>query len=308
MDVGTKKIGIAVGVIILVALVAYPMRHYKKKLADDAYWAEQAKADEAKFKSLCRDKAVYKIYKVVKNVDAIQLLKIRQKGNWADQLEPSAALAHEYTGDSYIGGFLLQEMPLMSEDATVRPARRKIDPLSPRDRGQIGALPDQKQKAGEPPYSPGYKYVDIYENGARYRVTGSKKVIGRANSSAYGIQLELKKDPNFDLNIYRWSLDRVVDNDPPPRYAVTFEDYVIPEERARGFASSRIVVLDTQTNEVLGEVMVYAWGWKKASGGNPTPWLTASSCPGLTYDSGHTTRGFVDQVLIPTGSVYERTE
>ena len=183
----------------------------------------------------------------------------------------------------------------------------KSDPLSPRKRGNFNTPPDYVDTDSSS-YSPGYKYVYTYEDGVSYRVTLSKKIVGRANSSAYGIQLELKKDPNFDLNIYRWSLERVVDNDPPPRYAVTFEDHVIPEDRARGFASSRIIVLDTQTNEVLGEVTVYAWGWSEPSHGNETPWLNAYSCPGNPRDSGHTTRAFVDQVLMPTGSVYEKTE
>lgn len=302
MRIHKKWIGFFIGIIILAGLVGYPLNAYLKQRAEQRAekerWVAAVKAEEDRFDTLCKTKAVYKIYKVVKNVDAIQLLKIRQKGDWSDQMEPGAALALEGDGDDYIEGFLMYEEPSHIPG--------KIITLSPKKRGGFYTLPEDAHKeVGEEQTSPGYKYVDIYEEGVRYRVTGSKKVVGKANSSAYGIQQELKRNPNFDLNIYKWSLDRIIDNDPPPRYAVTFEDYVIPEERAHGLASSRIVVLDTQTNEVLGEVTVYAWGGPRGSGGS---WQNTYSCPGNPEDSMHTTRPFVDQVLMPTGSVYSNID
>lgn len=73
----------------------------------------------------------------------------------------------------------------------------------------------------------------------------------------------MAENPNIDLNIYRWGLDRVSSPKPLARYAVTFEDSVIPEERAKGFASSKVIVLDMQTNVVLAEMLRYVTGPSK---------------------------------------------
>ncbi|MBL0209268.1 MAG: hypothetical protein IPP84_15435 [Propionivibrio sp.] len=110
----------------------------------------------------------------------------------------------------------------------------------------------------------------------------------------------MKNDPNYDLNVYQWTLDKTPAPDPSPRYGVTFEDHVIPEERELGVASSTVKVIDLQSNEVLGELTRYAWGATKPSGANPSPWLTAKKCPsGDGIGVSATTRKVVDQVLIP---------
>ncbi|MDR1275420.1 MAG: hypothetical protein LBL72_03425 [Candidatus Accumulibacter sp.] len=86
---------------------------------------------------------------------------------------------------------------------------------------------------------------------------------------------------------------------PPPRYAVTYEDHVIPEERALGLASSTIRVLDQWSGEVLGEMLRYAWTPENPTKAEPALWLRAYKCPGHAHGSGSATRKFVDQVLIP---------
>ncbi|MBK6638440.1 MAG: hypothetical protein IPG34_12730 [Rhodocyclaceae bacterium] len=55
-------------------------------------------------------------------------------------------------------------------------------------------------------------------------------------------------------------LDKTPAPNPAPRYGVTFEDHVIPAERALGLASSTVKVIDLKTGEVLGEMLRYAWG------------------------------------------------
>jgi len=87
-------------------------------------------------------------------------------------------------------------------------------------------------------------------------------------------------------------------NKAPPRYAVTFEDHVIPEERALWVASSTVTVLDLQTNEVLGEMARYAMSYIHAPR-NSMPWLSHWICPYSIGGSGTNTRQFVDQILIP---------
>ena len=108
----------------------------------------------------------------------------------------------------------------------------------------------------------------------------------------------MSKDPSYDLNVYRWTLDKVPATDPVPRYGVTFEDHVIPEDRALGIASSTVKVLDLRTSEVLGELIRYAWS-PGLSAANPSPWLSAYKCPMHPVGSSAATRKFVDQVLIP---------
>jgi hypothetical protein len=149
---------------------------------------------------------------------------------------------------------------------------------------------------------PGYRWVEVVDqrDGQRYRYTGSTKIVGRKDTTARGVQIAMEKDPNYDLNIYRWSLDKAPSPSPtPPRYGVTYEDHVIPEERYLGVASSTVKVLDLQTKEVLGEMIRYAWSPGAPSRVNPSPWLTAYKCPGHPVGADAATRKFVDQILIP---------
>ena len=114
------------------------------------------------------------------------------------------------------------------------------------------------------------------------------------------MRLELEKDPKYDLNIYAWSLDKNPSpSSTPPRFGVTYEDHVIPEERYLGVASSTVRVLDLETKEVLGEMIRYAWSPGAPSRVNPSPWLTAYRCPDHAVGTGSATRKFVDQILIP---------
>lgn len=147
---------------------------------------------------------------------------------------------------------------------------------------------------------PGYRWVDVIDpkDGVRYRYSGSVKIVGRMDVTAKGVQMLLARDPNHDLNIYRWTLDKTPAPDPAPRYAVTYEDHVIPEERALGVASSTVKVIDQQTQEILGEMLRYAWGIFPASSANPSPWLTAWKCPGHAVGAESATRKFVDQILL----------
>ena len=112
------------------------------------------------------------------------------------------------------------------------------------------------------------------------------------------MQIELKKNPDYELNIYRYELTKALSTEPPPRYGVYYEDHVIPEERAIGVASSTVKVIDLKTNEVLGEMNRYAF---RPRGIHFTDWLTSERCPNHSVGVNSATRKFVDQVLIPKG-------
>lgn len=250
---------------------------------------QRAEAGKALWEEKCRTVAGEKIYKAVPDVDGLLLLKVRPRVSnreWADPMWPGAAFALEATADGYIESFLGYEH---SSSPTGKP-------VTPTYRGYIGT--DFQPKS--PSNLPGYRYVDVIndEEGKRYRYTGSDKVIGQKDSTAKGVKMALERNPDYDLNIYRWSLDITPAPEPSPRYGVTFEDHVIPEDRALGVASSTVKVIDLQTGEVLGEMLRYAWS-TPASAANPNPWLTAYKCPMHPVGADAATRKFVDQILIP---------
>jgi hypothetical protein len=254
--------------------------------------ATQARMTDGKalFNERCATVAGEKIYRKVENVEGLLLMKVRPDRGDAELANrdwPGAAFARESSGKGYIDTFLGWEY--------ASNAAGRDDPITPTNRGYIA-------NPGGSRGMPGYRWVEVVDqrDGQRYRYTGSTKIVGRKDTTARGVQIAMEKDPNYDLNIYRWSLDKAPSPSPtPPRYGVTYEDHVIPEERYLGVASSTVKVLDLQTKEVLGEMIRYAWSPGAPSRVNPSPWLTAYKCPGHPVGADAATRKFVDQILIP---------
>lgn len=232
-----------------------------------------------------------KIYQKVRDVEGVLLMKVRKRAGdteWADLMWPGAAFALEATDDEYIGTFLGYEH---SSSPTGKPVTADY-------RGYI----TYEYRPDNPSNLPGYKFVDVIgSDGHRYRYTGSEQIIGRKDVRAPGVQAALRKNPQYDLNVYGYKLSSELTSKPRPRYAVTFEDHVVPEERSLGVASSTVKVVDLQTGQVLGELVRYAWSPSGPSSANPSPWLAAWKCPGQPVGASAATRKFVDQVLIPLG-------
>ncbi|BCB27525.1 hypothetical protein SKTS_24110 [Sulfurimicrobium lacus] len=250
----------------------------------------RAKAGEALFEEKCRTVVGEKIYRTVPDVDGVLLMKLRPQASeneWADPMWPGAAFALESTGDEYINTFLGYEH---SSSAVGKHVTKEY-------RGYIGTgfQPDN------PDNLPGYRYVDVIDpkDGLRYRYTGSQKAVRKKDTGAPDVQREMRNNPNYDLNVYSWVLDETLTQSPAPRYAVTFEDHVIPEEREVGVASSTVKVIDTRTGEVLGEMLRYAWTHRGAGPKGRAAWLSAYKCPGHAVGADAATRKFVDQILIP---------
>lgn len=244
---------------------------------------ERVQRGKALFDEKCKTVAGEKIYKTVADVEGVLLLKVRpQAGDreWADRMWPGAAFAGEPTGDGYLNTFLGAEVPLGHPPGS--PYFGK--PPSPEMRGSITP---KAPKDHRPIDRPGYRYVDVLDgkDGQRYRYVLVE--ISRPTSKIGWIDIVLDKTPAPD---------------PAPRYALTYEDHVIPEERALWLASSTVKVIDRQTNEVLGEMTRYAWSAGAPTSANPSPWLSAYACPKSKGLSGYATRMFVDQVLIPKGN------
>lgn len=270
------------GLLAMAALLAKPAYDYH--LARQARAAAQARyaADKAEFQRLCREVAGYKFYRKAENVEGILLLKVRRDGDWQDLMAPGAAFALESKDEGYITSFLA--FRYLSSGVTDESYFTNTDRME-------GAIP-------------GFRYADVIDEktGKRYRLTGSEKAVRKQDTTAPEVKRLMAADPNYDLNVYQWTLDSVIAPDPPPRYAVTFEDHVIPEERARGLASSTVKVIDTQTNEVMAEMLRYAWSPPGAFSRSATPWLSAYKCPGVGHGSSAATRQFVDRVLVPPGA------
>ncbi len=235
---------------------------------------EDIKTTNEVYAEKCQKQAGIRIYKKIRNVDAIFLEKIRpvQSGSaWTDRLYPGAAFAHEVGGEEYIQSFLGYEHSNLS-----------FGPVTEAIRGYI----TNDYQPGNASSLPGYSFVQAIENGVLYKYT-----------------LETIPIPESKIGMNRVVL-RKVEAEKRVRYAVTYEDHVIPIERFLGIASSTVKVIDTQTNELLGEYTRYsrASSFSQIGSQNLYPWLSAKLCGQVKNgDGSKTTRQFVDQVLIPSG-------
>ena len=239
---------------------------------------EAARVNAAKGKALfeekCRTVAGERIYHVVADVEGIVLLNVRpQRGDreLSDPMWSGAAFARESFGDEYIKTFLGYEYPpgngLSGTQAEITPESR-------------GYIATDRRPNGRP----GYRYVLVMDD---------------EDQQTYRYVLAEKSRPTSRIGWVDTVLRRSVASAEMPRYGITFEDIVVPEERALGVAASKVKVLDLRTKEVLGELVRYAWSPFAPSPSNPTPWLTAYRCPDHAIGTNAATRKFVDQVLIP---------
>lgn len=261
----------------LLALVAagicsFPLHAYDPN--NRAEYLAKIKEAEAYYKEKCEKVAGIKIYRTVPDVEGLLLMKIRPERNdrqLADPMWPGAAFGREARGDGYITSFLGRESPAQG-------------PIDPQHRGIIGT-----KYPPNPGSLPGYRWVEVLDpkDGQRDRY-----------SARY--EERWQTDKRYLKGDFWFSLDKAPSPSKiSPRYAVTFEDHLIPEERALWVASSTVKVLDLKTNEVLGEMTRYAMSYIHAPR-HSMPWLNYSVCPrfGTTSDSDDS-RQFVDQILIP---------
>ncbi len=244
-----------------------------------------AKLKEAKayYKEKCENVAGIKIYKTVPDVDGLLLMKIRPaRGSreLADPNWPGAAFGREAFGDEYITSFLGYEK---------RPENSKT-------RGFITtSRPEPNVRGYRWEYFPGYRWVEVIDpkDGQRYRYALEYKEITRTSSPLIG-------GDGRQFTVKEYTLERKPAPKTPPRYGVTFEDHVIPQERALWVASSTVKVLDLKTNEVLGEMTRYAISYIHLPR-HSMPWLNHYTCPDMNVTGDlDFTRKLVDQVLIPT--------
>jgi len=161
-----------------------------EKAQQEAAQARLTKA-EAMFQERCKTAGEF-IYRTAENVEGVFLLKLRPGGmNHGDQYKMDDPYGSDLLRDGYIETFV-----------------RKRDA-----KGLFNTI-----AAG------GYGYADAIDpkDGKRYRYTGGMKIVGQQDPTAHNIKLATSKNPNYDLNIYSFRLDKVPAPDPAPRYGVTY--------------------------------------------------------------------------------------
>jgi len=85
----------------------------------------------------------------------------------------------------------------------------------------------------------------------------------------------------------------------PARYAVTFENPVVPEEREHWIAHTRATVIDLQDNTVMATKDWYSFESQQGYG-SYTMWITATICPNPGRSStSYSIRLFIGDVLKP---------
>lgn len=256
-----NRTGKFVSVLLVIAIFGY--------LPAQVGWQNhQAKkrlaAAMARFEERCKG-AGKKIYRTADNVEGILLLKVRpepSETNLRDPMWPGAAFASEATGDDFISAFLLFEW--RAEGAESR-------------RGNVNSGPTSR---------PGYRYVDVVNpaDGKRYR---------------YSLEFGPARYPTQSWSGREYKLQRMLTTEAPPRYAVTFEDIVNPEDRALWIAGSTVSVLDLMQNDVIAELTLFVLDRGQGSSDQRVPWALAVNCPPREGSSAVTTRFFVDQVAKP---------
>lgn len=246
------------------------------KAEEQAHKEKYAKA-KALFEERCKTAGVV-IHRTVKDVDGIELKKIRRETPWGgkeyfDPMWEDAALAGTSQGDEFIKDFLLSEVRLASHPENRFPLRR----------------PERKAQPGELPMRPGYQFVEYVDpaDGVRYRYR-LPFMIGTFENSREGAVARVRSDAS------------------PPRYAFTYEGLVDPADRAVWVAGVRLKAIDQQSGEVLGEMTRYVFdpGFGVSTTGR-WPWQSThtnstTQCPSRSSEPfGHAHRHFIDTVLIP---------
>ena len=214
----------------------------------------------AVFEELCKT-AGEKIYRTADNVEGVTLLKVwdRESAHSEEKLWKYAGLPEQYGKDSYIEGFLKWRVKIITK------GNEKYDDVlfSPEDQNHPYILQGR------------YSYVDVKQkNGTFLRYT-----LGDNLNQNY------RMISNFTNN--------------PARYAVTFENPVVPEEREHWIAHTRATVIDLQNNTVMATKDWYSFESQQGYG-RYSMWITAATCPEPGRSStAYPIRLFIGDVLKP---------
>ncbi len=245
-----------------------------QKAADATYREKLAKA-QVIFAERCK-KAGVVIHRTVKDVEGIELTKVRQPvplggKEYFDPMWAEAAMAGESRGDRYINQFLMAEF---------------IDKLNPDRRGSLGSPVEPAGERGIRKL--GYRFVEV---------------IGSSDGSRMRAEIE-PHPPNTNLWLKAPKLTPIRTS--ATRYALDYEDILNPDDRPYWVAGTVLKVVDKQNGEVIAQLTRYVWdpGFGVSTTGR-WPWQHAANsgpsqvCPSELGVVQQISRAFVDTVLIP---------
>jgi len=237
---------------------------YKEHLDEEKDWAEYREYRTV-FDERCKN-AGETIYQTVQDVEGITLLKV-----WGDSPNNNAhtkmtkqwefaGLPNESDTEGYIGGFLFWWADLDPDNGSTI---RDYDPISGRK-----FIEEIKDKY---PVNQGYHFVDVLQHDDHYQ--------------------------RYRLGNGEWQMEEEAVNQ-HFRYAVTFDNPIIQEDRNRWIATTIVTILDTETNTILAKKQWYSFEETRGQRYlEPTQWLGAINCP--NNQGRYTIRAFVQRVLIP---------
>ena len=211
----------------------------------------------AVFENLCKT-AGEKIYRTADNVEGVTLLKVwdGESIHKEDKQWKYAGLPGQYGKDGYIKGFLEWEVEIIPNGY-------------PRYREMLF----QPERQNHPYILHGkYSYVDVKQKDERF------------------LRYQLDKNHKEDYKMISVPIKT------PSRYAVTFDNPIVPEEREHWIAHTRATVIDLQDNTVMATKDWYSFESQQGYG-RYSMWVTADTCPELGITTADPIRLFVGNVL-----------
>ena len=211
----------------------------------------------AVFEELCKT-AGEKIYRTADNVEGVTLLKV-----WNDKYIHSgnklweyAGLPKQYDNEDYIQGFLEWEA--------------EIIPTGYPYYNDMLLVPEEEKR----PYilHGRYSYVDVKQKDGTF------------------LRYQLGENYKKDYKMISMPIST------PTRYAVTFDNPIVPEEREHWIAHTRATVIDLQDNTVMATKDWYSFESQQGYG-RYSMWVTAETCPNLEIKKSYPIRLFVGNVL-----------
>ena len=228
---------------------------------------EKYLAAKAVFYERCKD-AGFKVYRTVENVEGVTLLNVWHfEPRNEDQMWEYAGLPHAFGDDAYIRSFLMWRM-----------WDYQINDFAHHGQGFITnkpSIPPKEDEINRYKYINGFQYVDVLQNQTFQRFQFKNPYELRDISSA-----AITK---------------------PSRYTIEFENPVIPADRAIWLATTKAVIKDSKTGELLGEAT-----WHSLHGGQGIKkysttgiWDRARVCPDIANSQMEPIQDFTLKVLKP---------
>ena len=236
---------------------------YKEHLDEEKDWAEYREY-RAVFDERCKN-AGETIYQTVQDVEGITLLKVwgdspnNDMYNRTTKVWEFTGLPHEDEEEYYIRSYLYWWYAILNNQNGLI-FIYDYNPISDKK-----IIHDMQNKYTT---NRGYMFIDAIQNNSKY--------------SRY----ELANDDG--------KMSKTIINK-PARYAVTFDNPIISDERARWIATTIVTIIDTETNTILARKQWYSF--EESRGKYHMHWSAAITCPYSGQRS--LIRQFVQRVLIP---------